>query len=463
MKEYPKPIVCPREKHCVSRKNIDPDALSVLYRLSNSGFVAYLVGGGVRDILLGRAPKDFDVATNAHPGQIRRLFRNAFLIGRRFRLALIKFGDKQIETSTFRRQPEQEEVGDEGRVGALYQEEDNYFGSPADDAWRRDFTVNGLFYDIQTFAVIDYVGGLKDLQKKVLRCIGDPNIRFREDPVRMMRAVRFAARLDFKIHKESVKAIEQHYPEITQASKPRLYEETMKLFGYGTAQEAFRQLWTTRLTQAMLPVLHDFIQNSGKKRSILWEYLRRFDEHAEETAAADTATRVAVLLCPLYLERMNRLQKHGVHVSADTEAEHTVMEAFSDAFVANTWRIPKAVAYGAASMLAAQRHFDERDPAMRRSRVFAHDWFAGALLLYTIRMRVTKGDEKDVALWHDAYADFLSRPQPPPDLDADPNADPNADLGHRRRPRYRRHRRRGRGGRDHGGERSHDFHNDKPE
>ena len=410
MKSYPDPTIRPRADHNISRKSIDPDALVVLYRLSGAGFTAYLVGGSVRDILLGRKPKDFDVATNAHPGQIRRLFHSAFIIGRRFRLALIKFGNKQIETSTFRRQPEQEEESaNDSRVGALYQEEDNYFGSPADDAWRRDFTVNGLFYDIRTFSVIDYVGGLRDLDKKVLRCIGDPNIRFREDPVRMMRAVRFAARLGFKIHKDSVKAIERNYPEISQASKPRLYEETMKFFGYGTTQETFRLFWTMRLMQPLMPVLYDFIQNSGKKRSALWEYLRRFDEYPDEPAAAETATRIAVLLCPMYLDRIEGLRKRGKGFSADAEADKVVMEAFVDPFIANTWRIPKAASFGAAAMLSAQLHFDERNPAMRRSRVFSRDWFAGALLLYKIRTQVTKGDGKDVALWYDSYAAYTER------------------------------------------------------
>ena len=192
------PTIRERSEHCISRSNIDEDALKVLYRLSTAGYTSYLVGGSVRDLLLGRHPKDFDVGTNARPNEIRKIFRNCFLIGRRFRLAHIIFGKKVIETSTFRRQPEETEA-----TNGLYQAEDNTFGTPEEDAKRRDFTVNGLFYDIKTFSVIDYVGGLKDLEKRDLRCIGDPNIRFREDPVRMMRAVKFAARLDFTIDRAS--------------------------------------------------------------------------------------------------------------------------------------------------------------------------------------------------------------------------------------------------------------------
>ena len=150
------PRILPRSEHIVSRKDIDPDALKVLYRLKNHGFLAYLVGGGVRDLLLGRQPKDFDIGTSAHPQQVKRLFRNCFIVGRRFRLCHVRFGRKVIEVSTFRRQAEAEE-------GDTLIRRDNTFGTPEEDAFRRDFTVNALFYDIATFSVIDYVGGLEDL------------------------------------------------------------------------------------------------------------------------------------------------------------------------------------------------------------------------------------------------------------------------------------------------------------
>ena len=193
------PRILSRPEHIISRKNIDPDALKVLYRLKNNGFVAYLVGGGVRDLLLERQPKDFDIGTSAHPQQVSKLFRNCFIVGRRFRLAHVRFGRKVVEVSTFRRAAEPEE-------GDTLIRRDNTFGTPEEDAFRRDFTVNALFYDIATFSVIDWVGGLEDLEARVIRTIGDPEVRFREDPVRMLRAVALAARLDFTIDRDTAEA-----------------------------------------------------------------------------------------------------------------------------------------------------------------------------------------------------------------------------------------------------------------
>src|SRR5690606_29771211 len=207
------PVILPRPEHTLSRRDIDADALKVLHRLHAEGFVAYLVGGSVRDLLLGRRPKDFDIGTSAHPYQVKRLFRNCWIIGRRFRLAHVRFGPKTIEVATFRRQLTPEELAaaqeplheglpvDVGPAPAPDRllHRDNTFGTPEEDAFRRDFTINALFYDIATFSIIDYTGGLEDLKRKLIRCIGEPSVRFQEDPVRMMRAVAMAARLGFTI------------------------------------------------------------------------------------------------------------------------------------------------------------------------------------------------------------------------------------------------------------------------
>src|SRR6202521_5042951 len=259
------PRVIPREAHRISRRDVDPDALKVLYRLRQFNYAAYLVGGSVRDLLIGRRPKDFDIGTSAHPYQVKKLFRNCWIIGRRFRLAHVKFGSKVIEVATFRRQvaPGEEVVQDgvpapDPRTpeGEHLIHHDNTFGTPEEDAFRRDFTINALAYDIATFSVIDYVGGLDDLRAGVVRSIGDPEVRAREDPVRMLRAVALAARLDFTIDPPVVDAIQRHRHEIARSSPPRLLEEYYKILRAGSSKKPFRGLAGVGLLEPISAELH---------------------------------------------------------------------------------------------------------------------------------------------------------------------------------------------------------------
>lgn len=271
------PVICQRQDHCISRANIDPDALKVLYRLHGLGYTAYLVGGGVRDLLLGRTPKDFDVGTSATPSEVKRAFRNCFLIGRRFRLAQIRFSGKVIETATFRQNSQTVgEIIEHAVEGPM---EDNTFGTPETDANRRDFTVNGLFYNIADFSVIDWVGGLKDLEKKLIRSIGDPMIRFREDPVRMMRAIKFASRLGFTIERGTARAMRKLHSCILTASIPRVCEEVFRLFTYGCSEQAFRMMWEYGLMGDLLPELAEFIREDGGAKSSTWKYLAVLDRY----------------------------------------------------------------------------------------------------------------------------------------------------------------------------------------
>ncbi len=225
----------------IPREHIDPDADKVVRRLKRRGFEAYLVGGCVRDLLLGRRPKDFDVATSATPPETKELFRNCRIIGRRFRLAHIFFGSKIIETSTFRQNPREGMALEE--VEELLIRRDNVFGSAEEDARRRDFTINGLFYDVEAEQVIDYVGGRADLDARLVRTIGDPDIRFREDPVRILRAIKFAARLDFGITPDVYDAIVQCRGALAMAARPRLFEEVLRLLRGGAAH---RSIWKSR-------------------------------------------------------------------------------------------------------------------------------------------------------------------------------------------------------------------------
>jgi poly(A) polymerase len=303
------PTIVARSDHPISRRDIDQDALKVLYRLHEHNYTAYLVGGSVRDLLLGRRPKDFDVGTSAHPHQIKKLFRNCWIIGRRFRLAHVKFGPKTIEVATFRRQvdpaelppaPEAEQSPD-ARAQLIHR--DNTFGTPEEDAFRRDFTINALFYDIATYAIIDYVGGLRDLEDRLIRSIGDPGVRFLEDPVRMLRAVVFAARLDFRIDPEIIDAIETHRHEIARAAPPRLVEEYFKILRSGTAANSFRRMKETRLLHAITPEL-------DAAGDALWESVERLDRYRQRfEAPPDTLTNailVGTLLAPLGLVGPNR-------------------------------------------------------------------------------------------------------------------------------------------------------------
>ena len=263
------PRILSRPEHCISRKNIDPDALRVLYRLKNQGFVAYLVGGGVRDLLLERQPKDFDIGTSAHPQQVRKIFRNCFIVGRRFRLAHVRFGRKVIEVSTFRRASVPEE-------GDTLVRRDNTFGTPEEDAFRRDFTVNALFYDIANFSVIDWVGGLPDVEARVIRSIGDPAVRLREDPVRMLRAVALAARLEFTIDRDTAEAIRALRGEIVRSSAARILEEFYKILRQGRSRETFLMLHDYGLLAYLLPEADRALAEGGEA---LLGSLSRIDEY----------------------------------------------------------------------------------------------------------------------------------------------------------------------------------------
>ena len=305
----PEPRIVPRAEHSISRRDIDPDALKVLYRLRQFDHVAYLVGGSVRDLLLGRRPKDFDIGTSAHPYQVKKLFRNCWIIGRRFRLAHVKFGTKVIEVATFRRQVAAgEEVVQDGVPAGVHPppaehgsaapephngpliHHDNTFGTPEEDAFRRDFTINALFYDIATFSVIDYVGGLDDLRAGVVRSIGDPEVRVLEDPVRMLRAVALAARLDFTIDPPVVDAIQLHRHEIARSSPPRLLEEYYKILRAGSSEKTFRGLASSGLLEPISAELH-------RGAAVpLWQSLADLDAYRRRfESAPDTLTNPILL------------------------------------------------------------------------------------------------------------------------------------------------------------------------
>ena len=307
------PRILSRPEHRISRKNIDADAVRVLYRLKNQGFVAYLVGGGVRDLLLERQPKDFDIGTSAHPQQVRKLFRNCFIVGRRFRLAHVRFGRKVIEVSTFRKASVPEE-------GDTLVRRDNTFGTPEEDAFRRDFTVNALFYDIANFSVIDWVGGLPDLEARVIRAIGDPIVRLREDPVRMLRAVALAARLEFTIDRDTAEAIRALRGEIVRSSAARILEEFYKILRQGRSRETFQMLHAYGLLPYLLPEADRALAQGGEA---LLGSLSRIDEHRRAGLATPDQLTNALLMGSLLVPLGVPLRRVAVAPSPRRSAAET--------------------------------------------------------------------------------------------------------------------------------------------
>jgi poly(A) polymerase len=424
-----RPRIVPRSEHSVSRKDIDRDALTVLYRLHHAGYTAYLVGGGVRDLLLGRKPKDFDVGTNAHPQQVRKLFRNCFLIGRRFRLAHIKFGQKVIETCTFRRQPEgAAEPGE-------FQERDNTYGTPEEDARRRDFTINGIFYDIKTFSVIDHVGGLADLDAKVIRTIGDPNIRFREDPVRMVRAVRFASRLGFAIEPTTWAAIREHHGEIAKASSARMLEEIYRLFPFRSGEESFRLLYESGLMSVMFPEVYACIHRHEAARYVFWRLLAGLDRAQE--SPPPPARIFACLAWPLFDEQV----RHAAHSQRRGDMVDVAEKIARP--MALRYSMPKAVFFSVVNSLVLQLRLG--DPPPHKDAHGEHlrhmDDLAEALAFRRLLLAARQESDEHLKAWQE----FVGRHP----LESRHHGERSADAGISSRDRRRRRpRRRYRGPRE---------------
>lgn len=292
---------------------MDKNALKVLYRLHKSGYKAFLVGGSVRDLLLNRRPKDFDVATDARPHKIKKLFRNSFLIGRRFRLVHVKFKDSIIEVSTFRKATPVELKSIQSKSKTSSQ---NTFGSPKEDAYRRDFTINALFYNIADYSIIDYTGGLKDLQAGMIRAIGDPLDRFEEDPVRMLRAVRAAARVGFGIERNTFDVILEQHHLITTASPPRILEELLVLLKMGSAGRSIQLLHKTFLLRSLIPEVDNLLSNADRKQSIdFFQHFKALDNltaiEGEQTGQVLWGT--LILACLKLIHPTNKaFLKHSV-------------------------------------------------------------------------------------------------------------------------------------------------------
>ena len=370
-------------------EQIDPDAAKVVERLHQSKHEAYLVGGCVRDLLLGRKPKDFDVATSAKPNEVRRLFRNCRIIGRRFRLAHIFFGRKIIETSTFRANPravedDQGDRGDGSGKNDLLIRQDNEFGNAVEDARRRDFTINGLFYDIDTGQVIDHVNGLVDLEARLVRTIGDPDIRFREDPVRILRAVKFAARCDLAIEPETYRRMMEHKGEVAKCAQSRVSEEFFRLLRAGAARRSFELLLGTGLLEVLSPDLARALQQEpvdepGRVRiARFWAYLAAVDRWTitHDATPSDALVLAALLLPPL------RDALHPDSVAFPNLGQLVLQSAQS---IVEQLKVSRRDSELARQILLTSRYlFPSSNPQRKRPRLETREFYEDALRLVEI-------------------------------------------------------------------------------
>lgn len=311
------PTIITRDHHPISRKDLSDNALKVLYRLKDAGYESYLVGGCVRDLLLGKHPKDFDVATAGHPDEVNDLFRNARLIGRRFRLVHVRFGREMIEVATFRADHEsQKNLTDsharQSEGGMLLR--DNVYGSVEEDARRRDFTVNALYYSIEDFAIHDYANGMADLNNRVLRMIGDPEARYREDPVRMLRAVRFAAKLEFTIEPNTEEPIRRLSGLLANIPAARLFEEVLKLFLSGNAEMTYKLLREFDLFRHLFPLTEQALQQSDDPsvELLILNALRSTDQRIRRGKSVTPAFLYAAMLWQPMQQRLEQLRREGV-------------------------------------------------------------------------------------------------------------------------------------------------------
>jgi poly(A) polymerase len=370
----------------------------VLYRLSGAGYKAYLVGGSVRDLLLGRTPKDFDIGTDAHPQAIRRLFRNCRLIGRRFRLAHILFAEgKVVEVATFRRRPEPVDPS----APELLMTSDNVFGTAREDALRRDFTINGLFYNIADFSVIDYVGGLEDLEAGLVRTIGDPEIRFREDPVRMMRAVEFASRLGFAITPDSYEAILNHRREIVKSAPPRVTEELAQSLKGGHALTTFLLMREVGLLDVLLPELAEVLREKDPEHRqgtghLFWALLEVLDAERRRGRTYEDAVLFALFFLPIVRARVRAAVPDG---DPPPGFLATLLENLVTP-IAIHMALPHATSHRIKQSLAIVGKLSHRpDSRLATPRLALREAFPVALELFELRAMATGRGQELVRDW----------------------------------------------------------------
>jgi len=391
--------VIPRSEHNISRSKIVQNAIRVLVRLKQTGHQAYMVGGGVRDLLLEKTPKDFDIVTDARPEEVRSLFRNSRLIGRRFRLVHVHFGSEIIEVATFRGQHDGQQ-GDDGQIVNGMIVRDNVFGTLEEDALRRDFTVNSLYYNIDGFSIVDDVGGMADLQAGLLRLIGDPVLRYREDPVRMLRAMRFAAKLDFNLE-ENTEAPVYELGHLLEGVPPaRLFEETLKLFFAGYAKRSFELLRHYGLLTFLFPQTEDCIEHYADGEIIL-HFIIRSLENTDARIAEGKSVTPAFLFAAFLWGPVIRLKCRYLERGM---SESQAMSAASDAVMSGQSQhvsVPRRFHAAMRDIWAMQDRLIRRAPK-RSLRLLGHPRFRAAYDFLLLRSEAGDAD-KNLANWWTEY------------------------------------------------------------
>ena len=392
------PRIIPRPEHNVSRAHISNNALKVMYRLRDAGFQAFLVGGGVRDLLLGREPKDFDIATDARPEDVRRLFRNCRLIGRRFRLAHVYFGRDIVEVATFRGSDETAADDDallvkdeEGRILR-----DNRYGTIDDDVWRRDFTANSLYYNIADYSIWDYTGGVDDIRAGVLRLIGEADARYREDPVRLLRAVRFAAKLGFRIERETEAPLRTLRNLLESVPPARLSDEIMKLFLGGHAVASYELLRHYGHFQQLFPAVDALLDSEAGEpyRALLREALQNTDQRVAADEPVTAVFLFSVLLWGPVQERARRLQEEG---EPPVQALLLAADAEGDAQQRRV-AIPRRITTPMKEMMVMQLRL-QRIRGRRVLGLLDHPRFRAAYDFLCLRARVGDADPGLAEFW----------------------------------------------------------------
>jgi poly(A) polymerase len=402
--QHAAPIIVPRPSHNVSRAEISKNALKVLYRLNNAGYAAFLVGGGVRDALLELHPKDFDIATDASPDEVRALFGNCRLIGRRFRLAHIRFGREVIEVATFRAGTALDEEhpdasrDDEGRILR-----DNVYGKIEEDVWRRDFTCNALYYNIADFSIWDYVGGVDDIRNRRLALIGDPDTRLREDPVRMLRAVRFAAKLDFTIDRDTHDAIDRSVELLRNVPPARLFDEFLKLFQAGYAEKTFLLLREYGLFRQLFPETDEALDGDKSFVRFVAAALVNTDKRVQAGKSVTPMFLVGVFLWA----PVRDLAAHLREEDGLSEVQSLTAAAWQIAGLQQSRiSIPKRFTAPMREMLALQPRFD-RCTGRRSQKSLEHRRFRAAYDFMVLRAETGEIDEGIAKFWTDVQTQSL--------------------------------------------------------